>query len=49
MLPWYGVANNRLIRDPANEALKQKLTALRQILPPTATSVHSWRSQVMTS
>ncbi|MCW4990239.1 ImcF-related family protein [Enterobacter mori] len=28
MLPWYGVANNRLIRDPANVALKQKLTAL---------------------
>lgn len=28
MLPWYGVANNRLIRDPASVALKQKLTAL---------------------
>lgn len=28
MLPWYGVANNRLIRDPANEALTQKLRAL---------------------
>ncbi|WP_163500296.1 ImcF-related family protein, partial [Escherichia coli] len=26
LLPWYGVANNRLIRDPANEALKQKLS-----------------------
>jgi type VI secretion system protein ImpL len=23
MLPWYGVANNRLIRDPANAALTQ--------------------------
>nr|WP_269836200.1 ImcF-related family protein [Enterobacter kobei] len=28
LLPWYGVANNRLIRDPANAALAQKLTAL---------------------
>lgn len=28
MLPWYGVANNRLIRDPANDALAQKLSAL---------------------
>ncbi|MCG1031673.1 hypothetical protein J5S76_06735 [Bacillus amyloliquefaciens] len=28
MLPWYGVANNRLIRDPANAALRQKLSAL---------------------
>lgn len=28
LLPWYGVANNRLIRDPANAALEQKLTAL---------------------
>ena len=28
LLPWYGVANNRLIRDPANTALAQKLTAL---------------------
>lgn len=28
ILPWYGVANNRLIRDPANAALTQKLTAL---------------------
>ena len=28
MLPWYGVANNRLIRDPANEALQQKVTRL---------------------
>jgi type VI secretion system protein ImpL len=26
LLPWYGVANNRLIRDPANAALAQKLT-----------------------
>ncbi|HCW3074126.1 TPA: ImcF-related family protein [Enterobacter roggenkampii] len=33
MLPWYGVANNRLIRDPANEALKQKLTALTNSAP----------------
>lgn len=28
MLPWYGVANNRLIRDPAHAALTQKLSAL---------------------
>ncbi|MGX9255373.1 type VI secretion system baseplate subunit TssF [Pantoea ananatis] len=28
MLPWYGVANNRLIRDPANAALAQKLSVL---------------------
>lgn len=28
VLPWYGVANNRLLRDPANEALKEKLSAL---------------------
>nr|WP_231604109.1 ImcF-related family protein [Leclercia sp. J807] len=28
MLPWYGVANHRLIRDPANAALRQKLSAL---------------------
>lgn len=28
MLPWYGVANNRLIRDPASDALRQKLTQL---------------------
>ncbi|MCK7451038.1 ImcF-related family protein [Enterobacter chengduensis] len=28
LLPWYGVANNRLIRDAANTALAQKLTAL---------------------
>lgn len=33
MLPWYGVANNRLIRDPANEALKQKLSALANYAP----------------
>lgn len=33
MLPWYGVANNRLIRDPANTALQQKLNALVN-LPP---------------
>ena len=33
MLPWYGVANNRLIRDPANEALKQKLSALANSAP----------------
>jgi hypothetical protein len=47
MLPWYGVANNRLIRDPANAA---DTKAQRwQTLPPTATSVHSWRNRVMTS
>ncbi|WP_299999034.1 ImcF-related family protein [uncultured Cedecea sp.] len=28
LLPWYGVVNNRLIRDPASSALSQKLTAL---------------------
>ncbi|MDH2066568.1 ImcF-related family protein [Pantoea sp. GD03673] len=33
MLPWYGVANNRLIRDPANQALAQKLTALANSAP----------------
>jgi type VI secretion system protein ImpL len=33
MLPWYGVANNRLIRDPANAVLMQKLTALINSAP----------------
>ena len=33
MLPWYGKANNRLIRDPANAALVQKLTALINSAP----------------
>ncbi|WP_432350724.1 ImcF-related family protein [Pantoea allii] len=33
MLPWYGVANNRLIRDPANAALMQKLSALVNAAP----------------
>lgn len=33
ILPWYGVANNRLIRDPANEALVQKLSALANSAP----------------
>lgn len=33
MLPWYGVANNRLIRDPANAALVQKLSALANTAP----------------
>ena len=33
MLPWYGVANNRLIRDPANQALTQKLNALANSAP----------------
>ncbi|NMP29716.1 type VI secretion protein VasK [Rahnella sp. SAP-1] len=33
MLPWYGVANNRLIRDPANAALTQKLSALANSTP----------------
>jgi type VI secretion system protein ImpL len=32
-LPWYGVANNRLIRDPANESLVQKLSALANSPP----------------
>ena len=35
MLPWYGVANNRLIRDPANLALQQKLSTLAS-LPPNS-------------
>lgn len=33
MLPWYGIANNRLIRDPANLALTQKLSALANSAP----------------
>jgi type VI secretion system protein ImpL len=33
MLPWYGVANNRLISDPANAALIQKLSALANSAP----------------
>ncbi|QCR36014.1 ImcF-related family protein [Nissabacter sp. SGAir0207] len=33
MLPWYGVLNNRLIRDPAEKALRQRLTKLAN-LPP---------------
>lgn len=33
MLPWYGVANNRLIRDPANAALTKKLGALANSAP----------------
>ncbi|AWQ21591.1 type VI secretion protein VasK (plasmid) [Pantoea ananatis] len=33
MLPWYGVANNRLIRDPANAALAQKLSVLAGSAP----------------
>lgn len=33
LLPWYAVANNRLIRDPANAALTQKLNALANSEP----------------
>ncbi|WP_411749443.1 ImcF-related family protein [Serratia marcescens] len=33
MLPWYGVANNRLIRDPAHTALTQTLSALANSAP----------------
>ena len=33
MLPWYGVANNLLIRDPANAALTQKLSKLANSAP----------------
>lgn len=33
VLPWYGVANNRLIRDPASAALMQKLHALANSAP----------------
>ncbi|WHP78934.1 type VI secretion protein VasK [Edwardsiella anguillarum] len=36
MLPWYGVANNRLIRDPAYAALMQKLSALVNSAPSSA-------------
>ena len=35
MMPWYGVANNRLIRDPASAALQQRLNALAE-LPPNS-------------
>lgn len=35
MMPWYGVANNRLIRDPASAALQQPLRALAE-LPPNS-------------
>lgn len=33
LLPWYGVANNRLIRDPASAALTRKLSALVNSAP----------------
>jgi len=33
LLPWYGVANNRLIRDPASDALARKLNALTGTAP----------------
>lgn len=33
LLPWYGVANNRLIRDPASAALTKKLNALANSEP----------------
>ncbi|KNC11123.1 type VI secretion protein VasK [Klebsiella sp. RIT-PI-d] len=33
MLPWYGVASNRLIRDPASAALRQKLNRLVDSAP----------------
>ncbi|MTD42496.1 type VI secretion protein VasK [Erwinia sp. CPCC 100877] len=33
MLPWYGVANNRLIRDPASESLVRNLTLLANSAP----------------
>lgn len=33
VLPWYGVVNNRLIRDPASAALTQKLSALAGSAP----------------
>ncbi|MFD1804718.1 ImcF-related family protein [Mixta tenebrionis] len=36
MLPWYGVANNRLIRDAANEALAAKLMKLTNTAPNSA-------------
>ncbi|PVZ79404.1 type VI secretion protein VasK [Serratia sp. S1B] len=35
MMPWYGEANNRLIRDPASLALKQQLTTLVNSAPNT--------------
>ncbi|VTT29080.1 type VI secretion system protein ImpL [Klebsiella pneumoniae] len=31
MMPWYGVANNRLLRDPASAALQQQLSALADL------------------
>ncbi|MGS6180416.1 ImcF-related family protein [Enterobacter sichuanensis] len=40
MLPWYGVANNRLIRDPANAALMQKLSALANSAPGSDQRAH---------
>lgn len=40
MLPWYGVANNRLIRDPANVALTEKLTALVNSAPGSDRRAH---------
>ncbi|WP_162286792.1 ImcF-related family protein [Pantoea stewartii] len=40
MLPWYGVANNRLIRDPANMALMQKLSALANSAPNSDQRAH---------
>lgn len=33
MLPWYGVVNNRLIRDPADRALAQKLHVFVNSVP----------------
>lgn len=35
MLPWYGVASHRLLRDPASAALQRKLRALAE-LPPNS-------------
>ncbi|HAT1648205.1 TPA: type VI secretion protein VasK [Raoultella planticola] len=40
MLSWYGVANNRLIRDPANEVLKQKLSELAGSAPNSDQRAH---------
>ncbi len=44
MLPWYGVANNRLIRDPASEALVQKLQALVGTPPDSELRAHLAKS-----
>ena len=48
LLPWYGVANNRLIRDPANAALMQKLSALANSAPNSDQRAR-WQNRAITS